>query len=389
MFCSQCGKQNADGAKFCRACGAPMVSAQAPGQRPQPQKPTGTARKTSQPAAGGGQTAKTASKKAGGGIVRKIITAALAVTLGTVAISAASEYFGGGGGQPGRDKPAATPRPVSTTAISSGSSGSSGKNSGSTGSGSTVGLAGVRLFFNSSTMFAGTDDYPAQAFREALEKVVLTVGTDGSFSGTGQAEIPREDSSYYESTSSQGTFSGTDEMRLMGAVKATVSVSGRIGADGTGTCTVSGTVNHDEDLRKITTEITDARKAPYPSYTRYEEREQSVIHFRYDVSGRGEARRADPGSCKDGLGLILSVQAEWHRTGEAVRYAGETHKAHTTYEGGSEKTEYTDTNPHISEEDHESMTWKRSFSAGWATAGETREIAGPGTNAASQVMIGG
>lgn len=43
MFCPKCGAQNEDGARFCRACGAPMVSGAATPQAPQATQPQVTA----------------------------------------------------------------------------------------------------------------------------------------------------------------------------------------------------------------------------------------------------------------------------------------------------------------------------------------------------------
>ena len=39
MFCPNCGTQNADGAKFCSGCGAPLGAQQPQQQYQQPQQP--------------------------------------------------------------------------------------------------------------------------------------------------------------------------------------------------------------------------------------------------------------------------------------------------------------------------------------------------------------
>ena len=109
MFCPNCGTQNAPGARFCSGCGTPLASAPQQPQQPQqqyrqPQQQYQQPRQTQyQPqyrqATGRAarKAAKRAAKKAGGGFLKKIVTAALVVSVGGVAVSVGSELLGGGG----------------------------------------------------------------------------------------------------------------------------------------------------------------------------------------------------------------------------------------------------------------------------------------------------
>ena len=92
MFCPKCGIQNADGAKFCVGCGAPLGTQQ---QTQPPQQQYQQPQQQYQPQYQ--QTMRAAAtgtaKKAGGGLARKIIVGALIVAVGGAALTGVTEML--------------------------------------------------------------------------------------------------------------------------------------------------------------------------------------------------------------------------------------------------------------------------------------------------------
>ncbi len=350
MFCTQCGFNNRDGAKFCKSCGKPLDASRVQNDSQKPvqksmqqyvqsgreQAPQTVAKPVGKAA---GKAAKKAGATAGGGFLKKVILVAAAVTVGGVVISQFGDDGGGG-----------TPTPTTGSTISIGTTTTGSSNTGSTTStnGNNTGLnnsvsRGVpagEYVYNSANLYFG-DDVDREALYSAFKELKLNIGSDGSFSGSGVFEIPLNDYKKEVTEETEHNDGSVYEYSVIGSVKAEVFVEGIVDSNGNGSCSISFIVNHDYDKEEV-------QQSSFNSLKDITRRGISE-HFRYEYTGSGRVDTPNPNLFKTN-GVILHPDGELSRTGESYEFYGPDY--HEGYSGGSiesknveQKKIYTETEP--------------------------------------------
>ncbi len=373
MFCTQCGFNNKDSAKFCKSCGKPLDV-----RRVQNNTQSSVQKSMKQYAQSGrGQTAQNVIKPvakatgktkaaAGGGFLKKVILVAAAVTVGGVVIS----QFGDDGG--------GTPTPTTGSIISTGNTttgsattGSAntttnGNNSDQNNSGNHVVPAGEYVY-NSANLYFG-DDVDREAIYSAFKELKLNIGSDGSFSGSREYEIPLNDYKKEVTEETEHSAGSIYEYSVIGSVKAEVFVEGNVDSNGNGTCSVTFIVNHDYDKEEVQQSSFNSLK----DITRKGISE----HFRYEYTGSGKVDTPNPNLFKTN-GVILHPDGELSRTGESYGFYGPDY--HEKYSGGS--VESTTTEQQKLNEEAGTKYLDLGFMIAWSDPEETSNYVITGTKA--------
>ncbi len=363
MFCTQCGFNNRDNAKFCKSCGKPLdvPRVQNNTQKPVQQSMQQYAQAGRKQAAPVVNKAPMKAKATGGGFLKKIVLVAAAVTAGGVVISQIGNDGGGTITPPtGSTVTTGSNTTGSTTTTTANSNNTDQNNSGSRG------VPAGEYVYNSANLFFG-DDVDREAVYCAFKELKLNIGSDGFFSGSGVYEIPLND---YQKTESErenpGDGSGY-EYSVIGSVKAEVSVEGNVDSNGNGTCSVNFVVNHDYDKEEVNSSSINSLK----NITRHGISE----HFRYEYTGSGKVDT--PNSNFKSNGVILHPDGELSRTGESYEFYGPDY--HEGYSGGKveaknveQKKIYTKTEPEYLD---------LGFMIAWSDPEETRPYVHFGTKA--------
>ncbi len=370
MFCTQCGFNNRDDAKFCKSCGKPLdVSrVQTDTQKPVQQSMQQYAQAGRKQTAPVVNKAPVKAKANGGGFLKKIVLVAAAVTAGGVVIS----QFGndGGGGT-------VTPTVGSTIATGSQTTGTkntdtSKENNTDKKNANSNGVPAGAYVYNSANLYlAPADDVDREAVYSALQEITLNIGADGSFSGYGVSEIPLGDYSKNEQEATESREGYVYENSIIGSVKAEVSVSGNIDSDGNGNCTFTLLVNHDYDKQEIQTNF-DYKHTYKDTF-----RQGRSEHFRYEYTGTGKVDTPDPSKFTSN-GIIIHPDGELVRTGESYWTQGPVTKEEVKADGSVETKNGEQTVSYdISGQGQES--YDLGFMAAWSNSEETGQYITTGT----------
>ena len=100
---------------------------------------------------------------------------------------------------------------------------------------------------------AGEQGHYFKTLKMALEQI----GSTGYYAGSGSAEIPINVNESSSETGSAANMTWTQTRSVEGSVRVEIEVSGYIGKDGTGSCTIKGSLTHDEEELGVRTQEFD------------------------------------------------------------------------------------------------------------------------------------